>query len=76
MNQDLKPGQVWTWVIADAPYDIDEVYLLLRQSASYGFSAATYPEECENLWEALNLQTGYIELITPFFTAGTWEMVE
>lgn len=77
MNQKLKVGQVWTWVIGDDPYNIDELYLLLRKANDRdNFLVATYGESVEHIWEALNLDSGQIELITPFFTAGLWELVE
>lgn len=72
MNEELEPGQVWEWTIGDDPYNIHELYLLLRRSDMRpGFwSLNDY-----DLWEALNLETGEIDLVTPLLTAGFWEML-
>lgn len=78
MSDELEVGQVWEWVIGEDPYNIQETYLLLcksslRQSFSFAALSASCAEQVESLWEALNLETGRVELITPFFTAGVWE---
>lgn len=79
MLQECKQGQVWHWNIGGTFYDVDEFYLLLSPGDARGVTWAHLQyahEEYVNLWLALNLLTGEVELITPFFTAGAWELMD
>ncbi len=75
MSDEFQVGQVWEWTIGDDPYNIQELYLLLRPRENMGFISAAYTEKADHVWEALNLETGEIEFVTPMFTAGLWEQL-
>lgn len=66
----LRKGQVWQWSFHD---HIVETYLLLNEAHSSAYWSTAGVIE---MWEALNLETGQIELVTPEQTAGLWEIVE
>lgn len=74
MNEELKAGQVWEWSLGNL-YDIhggiNEIYLLLHPVTGYFTSAHLVPVD-NFAWQALNLETGQLELITPLQTAGEW----
>lgn len=72
VNEELQVGQVWEWTLGEEPWNFQELYLLLRQRGEeMGFSVAF--ENAEDVWEALNLETGVVEFVTPMLTAGVWE---
>ena len=75
MNGELQTGQVWEWSLGEEPWNISELYLLLRPRENMGFVPAVYTHVADCVWEALNLETGVLEFVTPMLTAGTWEQL-
>ena len=77
-TQKLCAGQVWEWTLRDELYyDYHGVYFLLQKPHdSIGFFSETYAEQVDGAWEAVNLETGKLDLIMPFFTAGLWDRLD
>ena len=67
----LEKGQVWEWSVNE---DIHEVYVLLRHMPDLIFYWTSSGVSTE-VWEALNLWTAEIELVTPEQTAGIWDLI-
>lgn len=67
----LARGQVWEWTLVG---HINEVYLLLRHVE--GLTSYWSVNGAAEMWEALNLETGQIEFVTPEQTAGEWLLLE
>lgn len=66
----LERGQVWEWTLVE---HINEIYLLVRPVEGLTSYWSQGPEG--EIWEALNLETGHIEFVTPEQTAGDWTMI-
>lgn len=54
-------GQVWRWYVENW----DELWLLLAN-----------PHLNDGAWDALNLDTGKVETVMPYLSAGQWELVQ
>lgn len=64
------------WYLGEDGELFDFVFLLIRErSIDEGFGPYAILDPQATMWDAIDLDTGAPDLVTPFFGVGNWEVL-